>query len=150
MATKDTNKGGFTDDEKAAMKDRAAEARREAKAAKGAKAREADLQAVIDKIESMEPADRKLATKVHEIVTATAPELNPKTWYGMPAYANADGKIVCFFKDAAKFKSRYCTLGFEEAADLDEGSMWVTSYALTAVGAAEEKTIRALVKKAAG
>ncbi|WP_084622204.1 iron chaperone [Demequina oxidasica] len=148
MATNDSNKGGFTDDEKAAMKERAAETRREAKAAKGAKAREADLQAVLDKIEAMEPADRKLAKKVHEIVTSTAPELNAKTWYGMPAYANEDGKIVCFFKDAAKFKSRYSTLGFEEAANLDDGTMWITSYAITAIGAAQEKTIKAQVKKA--
>lgn len=150
MATKKSSAPGFSDDEKAAMKERAAETRRAAKNDRGAKAKAADAQACADKISSMEPADRKLAEKFHAIVSATAPGLSAKTWYGMPAYVNDDGKVVVFFKDAAKFKSRYCTLGFEDAAQVDDGSMWPTSYALTAIGAAEEKAITALVKKAAG
>ncbi|WP_430867529.1 iron chaperone [Demequina aurantiaca] len=149
METSGTKKGGFSDDEKAAMKERAAEARREAKQAKGAASKAADLQTCLDKIASMEPADRVLAQKVHAIVTATAPDLSPKTWYGMPAYTDADGKVVCFFKDAAKFKSRFCTLGFEDAANIDDGSMWPTSYAIIAIGDAEAKAITALVKRAA-
>jgi len=135
--------GNFTDDERAAMKERAAEGKR-AKLAKGAAA---DAQACADKIAEMEPADREIAQKVHDIVTSAAPELAAKTWYGMPAYAK-DGKLVCFFKPAAKFKSRYCTLGFEDAAAVDDGTFWPTSYAVTSIGAAEEKAITALVKKA--
>lgn len=138
-----SGEGSFTDDEKAAMKERAAEAKR-AKSAKGA---EADAQACADKIASMAPEDRALAEKVHALVTATAPELAPKTYYGMPAYAR-DGKVVCFFQDAAKFKSRYCTLGFQDAAALDDGTFWPTSYAVTAIGPAEEKAIAALVSRA--
>lgn len=149
MTTHASKAGGFSDDEKAAMKERAAETRRAAKNEKGAKAKAADAQACADKIASMEPADRELAEKVHAIVAATAPGLHAKTWYGMPAYVNDDGKVVCFFKDAAKFKSRYCTLGFEDAANVDDGSMWATSYALTGIGSAEERAITALVKKAA-
>lgn len=150
MTTNSESKGGFSAEEKAAMKERAAEARREAKNAKGAKAKAEDLKACLDKIESMPTEDRVIAQKVHEIVTSTAPDLSPKTWYGMPAYANEDGKVVVFFKDAAKFKSRYCTLGFEEAAHLDDGDMWVTSYAVTGIGDAEQKLITRLVKQAAG
>lgn len=137
--------GGFSDDERAAMKERAAEARR----AKGAASAEADAQACRDKIAEMVPEDRAIAEKVHDIVTSTAPELAAKTWYGMPAYAR-DGKVVCFFKPAAKFKSRYCTLGFEDAATVDDGTFWPTSYAVTGIGPDEERAITALVKKAVG
>ena len=150
-STKSTTRGkasgGFTAEERAAMQERAkeakAEARRGAKKADG----EADLLA---KIAEMPEADRDMAERLHAIVKEVAPALAPKTWYGMPAYANEDGKVVCFFKSADKFNSRYATLGFEEAANLDDGAMWTTSFALTALSAAEEKKIRALVKKAAG
>jgi uncharacterized protein YdhG (YjbR/CyaY superfamily) len=120
-----------------------AEARRSASRADG----ERDLQ---EKIAEMPEADRELATRIHAIVTKTAPGLLPKTWYGMPAYANDDGKVVCFFQSADKFKSRYATLGFNADAKLDEGSMWATSFALTKLTAADEKRIATLVKKAVG
>ena len=138
--------GGFTAEERAAMQERAREAKAEAR--RGAKKPdgEADLLA---KIAEMPEADRVMAERLHAIVKDVAPSLSPKTWYGMPAYANEDGKVVCFFKSADKFKARYATLGFEEAANLDDGAMWTTSFALTALTAAEEKKIRALVKKAA-
>ena len=103
---------------------------------------------MLDNIAAMAPDDRDLAERVHAAVTATAPDLSPKTWYGMPAYANGDGKVVVFFKDAGKFKSRYATLGFEEAANLDDGPMWPTSYALTAWTPAVEKKIVGLVRAA--
>ena len=138
--TAKTNKG-FSAEEKAAMKERA----RELKAA--ASKEEAEKQ-VLAKIADMPDADRVIAERVHAIVKANAPSLSPKTWYGMPAYANADGKIVCFFKAAATYNSRYATLGFEDAANVDEGHMWPTSYALTKLTAAEEAKIAALVKKA--
>ncbi len=147
-ATHERGEGSFTDDEKFAMKERAAEARR-AKGAKGAAAREADAKACNDRIASMAPADRALAEQVHTLVTSAAPDLAPKTWYGMPAYAR-DGKVVCFFQDAAKFKSRYCTLGFQDPATLDDGTLWPTSYAVTAIGPDEEAAITALVIKAVG
>jgi len=105
--------------------------------------------AVLARIASMPPSDRALAKKIHALVKAAAPELAAKTWYGMPAYTNRDGKIVCFFKDAAKFKSRYATFGFEEAANLDDGDMWPVAYALKELTAADEARISALVKKAA-
>jgi uncharacterized protein YdhG (YjbR/CyaY superfamily) len=104
--------------------------------------------AVLAKIAAMAAPDRALAQRIHAIVTASAPDLMPKTWYGMPAYANKDGKVVCFFQDAAKFKARYATFGFNDAAQLDEGAMWPTSFAVKAVTAAEEAKIAALVKKA--
>jgi uncharacterized protein YdhG (YjbR/CyaY superfamily) len=104
--------------------------------------------AVLEKIASMKPPDRAMAERIHEIVRSTAPNLEPRTWYGMPAYTK-DGKVVCFFKDAGKFKTRYATFGFEEAANLDEGAMWPTSYALTKLTAADERKIRSLVKQAA-
>ena len=126
------------------MKERARELKAEERANKDRAAGESDLLA---KIAEMPKADRALATRVHEIVTANAPDLWPKTWYGMPAYAR-DGKVVCFFKSAGKFKSRYATLGFEEAANLDDGAMWPTSFALKKLTAADEKKIAALVKKA--
>ncbi len=122
-----TASAGFSAEERAAMKERAAELRAEGK--KGAK--QADgLQAVLDSIAGMAPADRALAERVHVTVTATAPELSPKTWYGMPAYANADGKVVVFFQNAGKFNYRYSTLGFQDAANLDDGDVWPVAYAL--------------------
>lgn len=132
-------------EEKAAMKEAAAEARR----AKAAKGKEADAQACLDKIAAMAPPDRALAEKVHEIVTRVAPELDVKTWYGMPAYAK-DGKAVVFFQDAGKFKARYATLGFQDSAALDDGTFWPTSYALTAIDDEVESQIVALVKRAVG
>src|SRR5919204_4897762 len=136
--TSDTKSDGFTAAERAAMKERAAELRAEGK--KGAKKADG-LQAVLDAIAKMAPEDRALAERVHVTVTATAPQLSPKTWYGMPAYANEDGKVVVFFQDAAKFKSRYATLGFEEAANLDNGAMWPVAYALKELTPADEKRI---------
>jgi len=135
----------FSDDEKAAMKAAVAEAKR----AKQADAAEAEAAAVTEAIAAMPPADRKLAQQVHDLVLAAAPDLGIRTWYGMPAYTK-NGKVVVFFKPAEKFKSRYCTLGFEDAAALDDGTFWPTSYAVTKIGAAEEKAITAMVKKAAG
>jgi uncharacterized protein YdhG (YjbR/CyaY superfamily) len=136
---------GFSAEERAAMKERAAELRAEGR--KGAKKADA-LQAALDSIAAMDAKDRALAERVHATVTAVAPELSPKTWYGMPAYANDDGKVVVFFKDAGKFKSRYATLGFEEAANLDDGPMWPTSYALIEWTPAVEKKVVAMVKAA--
>jgi uncharacterized protein YdhG (YjbR/CyaY superfamily) len=136
---------GFTADERAAMKERAAELRAEGK--KGAK-RADGLQAVLDAIAKMAPEDRALAERVHVTVTKTAPELSPKTWYGMPAYANADGRVVVFYQDAGKFKYRYSTVGFQEAANLDDGDLWPVSYALVKWSPAVEKKVVALVKAA--
>ena len=136
---------GFSAEERAAMKERAAELRAEGR--KGAK--QADgLQAVLDRIAEMAPEDRALAERVHVTVTATAPELSPKTWYGMPAYANADGKVVVFFQDAGKFSYRYSTLGFQDAANLDDGDLWPVSYALKAWSPRVEKKVVELVKAA--
>ena len=135
----------FTVEERAAMKERAAELRAQGK--KGAKKADG-LQAVLDRIAQMAPEDRALAERVHVTVTATAPDLSPKTWYGMPAYANADGKVVVFFQDAGKFKYRYSTLGFQEAANLDDGDIWPVSYALNGWSAAVEKRVIALVTAA--
>jgi uncharacterized protein YdhG (YjbR/CyaY superfamily) len=137
--------GGFTAEERAAMKKRAAELRAEGK--KGAKKADG-LQAVLDSIAQMAPADRALAERVHVTVTANAPELSPKTWYGMPAYANEDGKIVVFFQDAGKFKYRYSTLGFQDAANLDDGDVWPVSYALTKWSPTAENKVAELVKAA--
>ena len=136
---------GFTAEERAAMKERAAELRAEGK--KGAKKADG-LQAVLDRIANMAPEDRALAERVHVAVTATAPELTPKTWYGMPAYANADGKVVVFFQDAGKFNYRYSTLGFQDAATLDDGDFWPVSYALRQWSPAVEARIVDLVKAA--
>jgi uncharacterized protein YdhG (YjbR/CyaY superfamily) len=136
---------GFSAAERAAMKERAAELRAEGK--QGAKKADG-LQELLDKIALMAPADRSLAERVHVTVTANAPDLSPKTWYGMPAYANADGKVVVFFKDAGKFKNRYSTLGFQEAANLDDGDMWPVEYALTKWSPVVEKKVAALVKAA--
>ena len=140
-----TTSRGFTADERAAMKARAQELKAEARASKNRAEGERDL---LGAIAAMKGSDRVMAKRLHEIVGATAPALWPKTWYGMPAYTK-DGKVVCFFKSAGKFDSRYATFGFEEAANLDEGAMWPTSYALKELTAADEKKIGALVKKAA-
>ncbi|MEU8254381.1 hypothetical protein AB0C06_08980 [Micromonospora inaquosa] len=140
-----TESDGFTAEERAAMKERAAELRAEGK--KGAKKADG-LQAVLDRIAQMEPEDRALAERVHVTVTAAAPDLSPKTWYGMPAYANADGKIVVFFQDSGKFNYRYSTLGFQDAANLDDGDLWPVSYALQKWSPTVEKKITALVQAA--
>jgi uncharacterized protein YdhG (YjbR/CyaY superfamily) len=135
---------GFTDEERGAMKERAKELKAEARADKD---RAEGERAVLAKIAEMPEPDRVLAERLHAIVKASAPALSPKTWYGMPAYAK-DGKIVCFFTSADKFKSRYATFGFNDAANLDDGTMWPTSFALTELTAADEARIGALVKKA--
>ena len=140
-----TEPEGFSAEERAAMKERAAELRAEGK--KGAKKADG-LQAVLDRIAQMAPEDRALAERVHVAVTRTAPGLTPKTWYGMPAYANADDKIVIFFQDAGKFSYRYSTLGFQDAANLDDGDLWPVSYALRQWSPAVEKKVVALVKAA--
>jgi len=131
---------GFTPEERAAMRERARELKAEASKADGESA-------VLEKIAEMQGSDRAMAERLHAIVKASAPDLMPKTWYGMPAYAR-DGKIVCFFQAAEKFKARYATLGFNDAANLDEGAMWPTSFALKELTAADEARISALVKKA--
>jgi uncharacterized protein YdhG (YjbR/CyaY superfamily) len=140
-----TESDGFSAEERAAMKERAAELRAEGK--KGAKKADG-LQAVLDAIAKMAPEDRALAERVHVAVTDTAPELSPKTWYGMPAYANADDKVVVFFQDSGKFKYRYSTLGFQDAAHLDDGDMWPVSYALKEWSPVVEKNVVKLVKAA--
>jgi uncharacterized protein YdhG (YjbR/CyaY superfamily) len=147
MATKNatTDSDGFSEAERAAMKQRAAELRAEGK--KGAK--QADgLQDLLDKIASMAPEDRALAERVHVTVTATAPDLTPKTYYGMPAYANADGKVVLFFQDSGKFNYRYSTLGFQDTANLDDGDIWPVSYALMTWSPEVEKKVVELVRAA--
>jgi uncharacterized protein YdhG (YjbR/CyaY superfamily) len=141
---KDTSK--FSAEERAAMQARASEVRTSSRAQDKAAA---EAKACLDAIAEMPKQDRVLASRVHELVTGAAPELAPKTWYGMPAYAR-DGKVVCYFKAAAKFKTRYAQLGFEDPAYLDEGTMWPTVYAVTGLSSAEERAITELVKKAAG
>ena len=143
--TSDTQADGFSAEERAAMKERAAELRAEGK--KGAKKADG-LQAVLDRIAEMAPADRELAERVHMAETTAAPELLPKTWYGMPAYANEDGKVVVFFQDAGKFNYRYSTLGFQDAAHLDDGDLWPVSYALVRWSPAVEKKVVELVRAA--
>ncbi len=149
-ATKSTTRGGsskgWTDAERAAMKERAAELKKE----KGrGKAKKADGEAdVLEKIAEMPDSDRAMAERIHSIVKEVAPDLVPRTWYGMPAYANQDGKVICFFTAADKFKERYASFGFNAAANLDEGSMWPTAWALTKLSAADEKKIADLVKRA--
>jgi len=139
---KDTqNSKGFTAEEKAAMKERAKELKAEAQKADGESA-------LLAKIAEMQEPDRAMAKRLHEIIKASAPDLSPKTWYGMPAYANKDGKVVCFFQSAQKFNARYATFGFNDVANLDEGVMWPTAFALKELTAAEEARIIALVKKA--
>ena len=137
---------GFTDEERAAMKERAQELKAEAR--RGGRAGKADGEsAVLEKIAEMPEPDRAMAERLHAIVKASAPALSPKTWYGMPAYAK-DGKVVCFFQSAQKFKSRYATIGFNDTANLDEGALWPVAFALKELTAAEEAKISALVKKA--
>ncbi|MCO1597496.1 hypothetical protein M8C17_20300 [Micromonospora sp. RHAY321] len=143
--TSTTVSDGFSPEERAAMKERAAELRAEGR--KGAKKADG-LQAVLDRIAQMAPEDRALAERVHVAVTAAAPELSPKTWYGMPAYANADDKIVVFFQDSGKFNYRYSTLGFQDTANLDDGDLWPVAYALRTWSAAVEKRVIELVKAA--
>ena len=143
MSAMGTSKG-FSAEEKAAMKERAQEAKR------GRGASKADGESdVLAKIAEMPDSDRVMAERLHALIKESAPELSPRTWYGMPAYAK-DGKVVCFFQSAGKFKSRYATLGFSDKANLDDGDMWPTSFALNELTAAEEARIEALVKKALG
>ncbi|HEX8065488.1 MAG TPA: DUF1801 domain-containing protein [Thermoleophilaceae bacterium] len=138
--------GGFTDEERAAMKERARELKAEAR--RGSRAGKADGESdVLAKIAEMPEPDRAMAERLHTLVKASAPALSPRTWYGMPAYAK-DGKVVCYFQSAHKFKARYATLGFSDEASLDKGAMWPTSFALTKLTSAEEARIGALVKKA--
>ncbi len=144
-AGRDTTSESWTAEERAAMKERAREMKAEARASKDRAAGEQELLA---KIAEMPESDRTMAERIHAVITANAPELAPKTWYGMPAYAK-EGKIVCFFQAAAKFSARYATFGFNDAANLDEGNMWPTSFALTRLTVADEKKIGELVKKAA-
>ena len=141
--TKTSKSSGFTAEERAAMKERV----RELKTAKRGADGEKDVLAAIAKTQDSE---RKLCEKLHKVIRDAAPHLLPKTWYGMPAYANADEKVIVFFKPASKFKDRYLTLGFNDAAKLDDGAMWPTSYAVVKLTSAEEQQIAALVKKAAG
>jgi len=142
VPAKSKKSDGFTAEERAAMKERAKELEATANKADGESA-------VLAKIAEMPQADRAIGERLHAIIRARAPELSPRTWYGMPAYA-MDGKVVCFFQSAAKFKSRYATLGFSGEANLDDGAMWPTSFALKELTAAEEEAISALVKRAVG
>ena len=145
-AATDKKSKGFTDEERAAMKERAQELKAEAR--RGPRAGKADGESdVLAKIAEMPEPDRAMAKRLHAIIKASAPALSPKTWYGMPAYAK-DGKVVCFFQSAQKFKARYATFGFSDEAHLDEGAMWPTAFALKELTTAEEATIGALVKKA--
>jgi uncharacterized protein YdhG (YjbR/CyaY superfamily) len=139
-----TKSKGFTDEERAAMKERAQELKAEARASKNKAAGESD---VLAKIAEMPKSDRAIAKRLHAVITASAPALSPRTWYGMPAYAK-DGKVVCFFQSADKFKTRYATFGFSDKANLDDGAMWPTSFALKELTATEEARISALLKKA--
>ncbi len=136
---------GFSDEEKAAMRNRAQELKAEARVNKNKAEGESDVLAAIA---AMPEPDRAMAQRLHAIIKASAPALSPKTWYGMPAYANKDGKVVCFFTAASKFNSRYATFGFNDTANLDEGALWPTSFALKELTAAAEAKIGALVKKA--
>lgn len=144
---KNTTYDGFTDEERAAMKARAAELKSSKSRGAGAKKAEADARDCLDKIAAMPEAERVIAEALHAIVEANAPELAPKTWYGMPAYAR-DGKVVLFFKNASKFKMRYSEVGFNEWANLDDGDLWPTVYAVTTTNADVEKKFTALVKQA--
>jgi uncharacterized protein YdhG (YjbR/CyaY superfamily) len=143
MAERKPAKGskGFSPEERAAMRERAQELKAEARKADGEKA-------LLAKVAEMPKADRIMGERLHAVVKANAPALSPKTWYGMPAYANADGKVVCFFQSADKFKARYATIGFTDEANLDAGPMWPTSFALKKLTPADEKKIAALVRKA--
>jgi uncharacterized protein YdhG (YjbR/CyaY superfamily) len=144
-ATKSKTKSqGFTAEERAAMRERAQELKAEERMNKD---RAAGERALLEKVAEMPEPDRTMATRIHEIVTTSAPELMPKTWYGMPAYAR-DGKVLCYFQNASKFDARYATFGFNDTANLDDGAMWPTSFAVKKLTAADEKKIAALVKKA--
>jgi uncharacterized protein YdhG (YjbR/CyaY superfamily) len=148
-ATKDpqrsgTSSKGLSAEERAAMKERLRELKAEERMSKD---RAAGERALLEKVAEMPEPDRSMATRIHEIVTTTAPELMPKTWYGMPAYAK-DGKVVCFFQNASKFDARYATFGFNDTANLDDGDMWATAFAVMKLTAADEKKIAALVTKA--
>ena len=142
-AAKKPTKVRFSDEERAAMKDYAAELKAQARGADGEKQ-------VLAAIAKMPEPDRSLGKRLHTLIRETAPGLSPKTWYGMPAYANKDGKVVCFFRNAAKFKERYAQIGFNEVAKLDDGNMWPIAFALPKLTAAEEAKIAKLVKKAVG
>lgn len=146
VSAPDKSLEGFTDEERSAMKERARELKAEARANKSRADGERDVCA---KIAAMTEPERTMAQRLHEIITTSVPDLVPKTWYGMPAYAR-NGKIICFFQSAQKFNTRYATLGFSDAAHLDEGAMWPTAFALKELTAVEEATIIALVRKAAG
>jgi uncharacterized protein YdhG (YjbR/CyaY superfamily) len=147
MSTKKSDTGGFSDAERAAMKERAKELKAQGR---GGQKKADNERAVLDAIAEMPDADRLIAERIHALVTAKAPDLLPKTWYGMPAYANADGKVVCFFQGAAKFDARYATFGFNDAATLDEGPSWPVSFAIVEWVPAVEKKMAALVKAAVG
>lgn len=138
---------GFTKEEKAAMKERAKELKAEARAQKNREAGESD---VLEKIAEMEEPERSMAARLHALIKASTPALSPKTWYGMPAYANQDGKVICFYQSAQKFKTRYATFGFQHDAKLDDGDLWPTAYALKELTPAVEANIATLVKKAVG
>jgi len=140
-ASRGAKSKGFTAEERAAMKERAKELKLEAQKADGEKT-------LLAKVAEMPKADRTIAKNIHALVKKNAPDLLPKTWYGMPAYANEDGKVVCYFQSADKFKSRYATFGFNDNANLDQGEMWPTSFAVKKLTAAEEKKIAALLRKA--
>ena len=145
-AARKKSSGGFTADERAAMKDHAQELKTAARRGRGATKADGESD-LLAKVAEMAEPDRVMAERIHAIIMASAPDLSPKTWYGMPAYAK-DGKIVCFFQPAQKFKTRYATLGFNDPANLDDGTMWPIAYALTELTAADEARIGALVKKA--
>ena len=147
MAERKSTTKGFTAEERAAMKERAQELKAEARANKDKAEGE---NAVVAAIAAMKEPDRSMAKRIHAIIKDSAPTLSPKTWYGMPAYANKDGKVVCFFQTAQKFNTRYATLGFNDAANLDEGVLWPVAFALKKLTATEEAKISALVKKAVG
>jgi hypothetical protein len=151
VSEKQTKKtaSGWTDDERAAMQERARELKAEKQRGKGGKGADGETD-LLAKLAEMPDEDRVMGERIHAIVAGHAPQLKSRTWYGMPAYTNEDGKVVCFYKAASKFKSRYATFGFEEDASLEEGNMWPTSYALKKLTKADEKRIVALVKQAAG
>ncbi|MGW0181819.1 iron chaperone [Nocardia sp. NPDC003345] len=148
-AAKNSSAVAFSDDERAAMKEHAQELKTAARRRNSRTAAADGAADVLAKIAEMADADRALAERIHALIQASAPSLSPKLWYGMPAYAR-DGKIVCFFQSAAKFKARYATLGFNDAARLDDGAVWPTAFALTTLSAADEEFIGELVKRAAG
>lgn len=149
ITTPNKKSEGFTDAERAAMKERAQELKAEASRGSRANKNKADGESdVLAKIAAMPEPDRAMAKRLHAIIKANGPALSPKTWYGMPAYANKDGKVVCFFQSAQKFNTRYATLGFNDTANLDEDAMWPVAFALKELTAAEETRIGALVKKA--